>query len=167
MWLDVSYSNSILLIRHLLHGHFAPWWSPAKVSFRKFFATSNHSVESAPLSLNPPYIAHWSLAIFNTVGLLREGNLVFIVKVVELDGWQNSFNSTKVSSLQHEFTVYVFSSSHTNWNYVYLLNLIGTKKMSQVKIARKHLTSWLHFVVAKAKHRCACQIWVVHATLLA
>jgi hypothetical protein len=30
--------------------------------------------------------AHWSSAIFNTVGSLHEGNLVFTVKVVELDG---------------------------------------------------------------------------------
>jgi hypothetical protein len=58
--------------------------------------------------------------------------LVFIVKVFELDGWQKSFKSIKVSSLQQElgqndFTVYVFSSLQNDWNYVRLSNLIGTK----------------------------------------
>jgi hypothetical protein len=127
MWLDISYSDNILLFWHLLHGHFALRRSPAKASFRKFFATSNHSAECAPLSLNPSYIACWSSSIFNTISSLPEENLVFILKVVELDGWQNSFNSTKVSSLQREFTGYVFSSSWNNWNYVHLSNLIGIK----------------------------------------
>jgi hypothetical protein len=41
--------------------------SPAKASLRKFFTTSNHSTECAPLSLNLSYIVRWSSAIFNTV----------------------------------------------------------------------------------------------------
>jgi hypothetical protein len=128
MWPHISYSDNILLFRHLLHGHFASRQSPTKASFRKFLTISNHSAESAPLSLNPSYIARlFYSAIFNTVVSLREGNLVFTVKVVELDGWQKSFNSTKVWSLQCEFTIYVFSSSQNNWNYLRLCNLIGTK----------------------------------------
>jgi hypothetical protein len=35
-----------------------------------------------------------------------------------------------VSSLQREFTVYVFSSSQNSWNYVRLSNLIGTKNIT-------------------------------------
>jgi hypothetical protein len=124
------YSDNILLFWHLLRRHFASRRWPAKGSFRKFFATSNHSAKCAPLSLNLSYITHRSSAIFNTIGPLREGNLVFTVKVVELDGWQKSFNSTKVPNLQHEFTVYVFSSSWNNWNYVCLSNLIGTKNVT-------------------------------------
>jgi hypothetical protein len=127
MWPNISYSDSILLFRHLLHRHFTSRRSPAKAIFRKFFAISNHSAECAPLLLNPSYIARRSSTIFITVSSLREGNLVFTVKVVELDGWQKSFNSTNVSSLQREFTVYVFSSSRNNWNYVCLSNLIGIK----------------------------------------
>jgi hypothetical protein len=127
MWPDISYSDNILLFWHLLHGHFASRRLLAKASFRKFFTTLNHLPECAPLLLNLSYIAHWSSTIFNIVGLLREGNLVFIVKVVELHEWQNSFNSTNVSSLQRDFTIYIFSSSWNNWNYVRLPNLIGTK----------------------------------------
>jgi hypothetical protein len=126
MWLDISYSDNILLFDHLLHGHFASRRPPAKASFRKFFATSNHSTECAPLSLNPSYIVRQSSTIFNTVGLLCEENLVFTVKVAELDIWKKSCNSTKLSSLEHEFTIYVFSSLRNNWNYVHLSNLIGT-----------------------------------------
>jgi hypothetical protein len=127
MWPDITYSNNIILFRHLLHWYFASRRTPAKASFTKFFAISNHSVECAPLSLNPSYIARRSSTIFNTVGSLCEENLVFTVKMVELDGWQKSFNSTNVSSLQREFTVYVFSASQNNWNCVCLSNLIGTK----------------------------------------
>jgi hypothetical protein len=127
MWSDISYSDSILLFWHLLHEHFTSRWSPAQASSRKFFAISNHSAECAPLSPNPSYISCRSWAIFNTVGSLHEGNLVFIVKVVELNAWQKSFNSTKASSLQREFTIYVFSSLQNNWNYMFLSNLIGTK----------------------------------------
>jgi hypothetical protein len=83
-----SYSYNILLFWHLLYSHFTSRRSPAKVSFTKLFAISNHSAECAPLSLNLSYIVCRSSANFNTVGLLREGNLnlVFTVKVVELNG---------------------------------------------------------------------------------
>jgi hypothetical protein len=130
MWSNISYSDNILLFRYLLHGHFASRRSLAKASFRKFFAISNHSAECAPLSLNSSYIIHRSSIIFNTVGSLRKLNLTFTVKVLELDGWQKSFNSIKVSSLQHEFTIYIFSSSRNDWNYVRLSNLIGIRNVT-------------------------------------
>jgi hypothetical protein len=117
MWLDISYSDNILLFWHLLHGHFASRWSPVKASFRKFFAISNHSTECVPLSLNLSYIAHRSLAIFNIVGSLHKRNLVFTVKV----------SSLQQELGQSEFIVYAFSSSQNDWNYVCLSNLIGTK----------------------------------------
>jgi hypothetical protein len=102
MWSNISYADNILLFWHLLHGHFALRRSPAKASFRKFFAISNHSAECAPLLLNPSCITRRLSAIFNIVGLLHEGNLVFTINVFELDGWQKSFKSTNVSSLQQE-----------------------------------------------------------------
>jgi hypothetical protein len=120
MWLDISYSDNILLFRHLLHGHFASRCSPAKASFRKFFTISSHLVEWAPLSLNLSYIACRSLAIFNTVSSLHDENLVFIVNV----------SSLQQELRQSEFIVYVFSSSRNNWNYVHLSNLIGTKNVT-------------------------------------
>jgi hypothetical protein len=46
-------------------------------------------------------------------------------------GWAErmtkEFQLQKVSSLQREFTIYVFSSLRNNWNYVRLPILIGTK----------------------------------------
>jgi hypothetical protein len=64
-------------------------------------------------------IIHHSSVIFNTIGSLHKGNLVFTVKVFELDECQKSFKSTKVSSVQQEleqseFTIYAFSSSQND-----------------------------------------------------
>jgi hypothetical protein len=64
MWSDISYSDNNILFRHLFHGHFTSRRSPAKASFSKFFAISNHSTECATLLLNPSYIARrWLFSI--------------------------------------------------------------------------------------------------------